>query len=94
MLGRARYGGLGHYIKLATATARWQPRSSLGWRGEGRRGLALRGVGPGGRWGAAWGGGEAGAGLWPSSAAGGAELRRRAEKQRGREEEDEGWTSL
>ena len=80
VLGRARDGGPGHCIELATATARWRPRSSLGWRGEGRRGPALRGVGPGGRWGAVWGGGEVGAGLRPSLAAGGATQRRRAEK--------------
>ena len=47
----------------------------VAWRGE--QGSSARGVGPEGRGGATWGGGEAGAGLRPSSAAGGAELCRR-----------------
>jgi len=34
---RARDGGPGHFSELATATARWRPRSSVGWRGEGWR---------------------------------------------------------
>ena len=38
--------------------------------------------------------GEAGGGLRPSSATGSAAQRRRAEKQRGREVKDEGWTGL
>ena len=80
VLRRARVGELRLCSELSTATARWRPRSSSGWRGEGRRGPALRGVGPGGRWGAAWGGGETGAGLRPFSAAGGAAQRRRIEK--------------
>ena len=66
----------------------------LGWRGEGRRDPARGGVGPGGCGGAACGGGVAGGGLWPSSAAGGAALRQRQRKQRGREVADEGWTFL
>ena len=88
----ARDGELGLSPELATAAARWRPRSSTGRRGEGRRDPARRGVGPRGRGGAACGGGEAGAGLRPSSAAGGAALRRRQRKQGGREVEDEGWT--
>ena len=92
MLGRARNGDPGHCIELATATARWRPRSSPGQRGEGSRAAARGGVGPEGRGGAACGGGEAGAGLRPSSAADGAALRRRQRKQGGREVEDEGWT--
>ena len=47
----------------------------VAWLGE--RGPALRGVGPRGRGGAAWGGWEAGAGLRPSSAMVCAELCRR-----------------
>jgi hypothetical protein len=88
----ARDGELGLSPELATAAARWRPRSSTGRRGEGRRDLARRGVGPRGRGGAARGGGEAGAGLRPSSAAGGAAQRRRQRKKGGREVEDEGWT--
>ena len=88
----SRDGEAGLYPELATAAARWRPRSSMGRRGEGGRDPARRGVGPRGRGGAACGGGEAGAGLRPSSAASGAALRRRQRKQGGREVEDEGWT--
>ena len=92
VLRRARDGKLGFFSGLATAAARWRPRSLAGRRGKGRRGPALRGVGPRGRGGAACGAGEAGAGLRPSSAADGAALRRRQRKQGGREVEDEAWT--
>ena len=92
MLRRARDAEPGLFPELATVAARWRPRSSTGRRGEGRRDPAWRGVGPRGRVGAACGGGEAGAGLRPSSTAGGATLRRRQRKQGGREVEDEGWT--
>ena len=91
MLRRARDGELGLFPELATAAARWRPRSSTERRGEGRRDPARMGVGPRGRGGAACGGGEAGAGLRPYSAAGSAALLRRQVKQRGREVEDEGW---
>ena len=80
VLRRARDGKLGLFSGLAMVAARWRPRSSARWRGKGRRGPALRGVGPRGRRGAACGGGEAGAGLRPSLAAGGVAHRRRAEK--------------
>ena len=92
VMRRARDGEAGLYPELATAAARWRPRSSTGRCGEGRRDLARRGVGPRGRGCAACGGGEAGAGLRPSSAVGGTALRRRQRKQGGREVEDEGWT--
>jgi hypothetical protein len=58
VLRRARVGELRLCSELSPATARWRPQSSSGWRGEGRRGPARGGVGPGGRWGAAWGGGR------------------------------------
>ena len=94
MLRHARDGEAELFSELATAAARWRPRSSTGRRGKGRIGPARKGVGPGGRRGAACGGGAAGGGLRPSSAAGGAALRRRQRKQIGREVEDEGWTFL
>jgi hypothetical protein len=84
VLRRARDGELGLSPKLATAAARWRPRSSTRRRGEGMRDPARRGVGPRGHGGAACGGGDAGAGLRPSSAAGGAALRWRQRKQGGR----------
>ena len=65
-----------------------------GWHGKGRRGPAQGGVVQevaGVPRGAV---GEAGGGLWPSSAAGSASLRRLAEKQRRREEEEGGRTGL
>ena len=74
VLRRARVGELRLCSELSTATARWRPRSSSGWRGEGSRAPARGGVGPEGRGGAACGGWVAGAGLRPSSVAGGAEL--------------------
>ena len=77
VLRRARVGELRLCSELSTATARWRPRSSSGWRGEGSRAPTRGGVGPEGRGGAACGGGEAGAGLRLSSVAGGAELCRR-----------------
>jgi hypothetical protein len=77
VLRRARVGELRLCSKLSTAMARWRPWSSSGWRGEGSRAPARGGVGPEGRGGATCDGGEAGAGLRPSSAAGSAELRRR-----------------
>ena len=52
VLGRARDGGPGYCVGLATAAARWRPQSSSGWRGEGRRGPARGEVGPGVRGGA------------------------------------------
>ena len=73
-LRRVRVGELRLCSELSTATARWRPRSSSGWRGEGSKAPARGGVGPEGRGGAACGGGVAGAGLRPSSVAGGAEL--------------------
>jgi len=57
VLRHARVGELRLCSELSTATARWRPRSSSGWRGEGRRGPAREEVGPegcrsaaGGRW--------------------------------------------
>ena len=58
VLRRVRVGELRLCSELSTATARWRPRSSSGWRGEGRRGPARGKEGPGDRWGAAWGGGR------------------------------------
>ena len=52
ILRHARVGELRLCSKLSTATARWRPRSSSGWRGEGRKGPVRGGVGLGGRWGA------------------------------------------
>ena len=46
VLGRVRVGGLGLCSELATAAARWRPRSSAGARGTGRRGTARGGCGP------------------------------------------------
>ena len=86
VLRRARDGEAGLFPELATAAARWRPWSSTGRRGKGRRDPARGGVGPGGRGGATCGGGVAGGGLRPSSAAGGAALRRQqseAERERG-----------
>ena len=37
VLKRARVGELRLCSELSTATARWRPRSSVGWHGEGRR---------------------------------------------------------
>ena len=82
-LFRASHGG----GEVAAAELGW-----AAWQGEERS--SAEGSGPRGRGGAACGGGDAGAGLRPSSAAGAAAQRRRAEKQRGRDVEDEGWTSL
>ena len=83
VLRHARVGELRLCSELSTTTVRWRPRSSSGWRGEGSRAPARGGVGPEGRVGAACGGGEAGAGLRPSSAAGGAELCRRQRSREG-----------
>ena len=77
VLRRMRDRGPGHYNELATATARWRPRSSAGaaWRGEG---APARGeVGPE----AAEvprevAGGAAGGLQLPSAAGGGAQRRR------------------
>ena len=77
VLRPARVGELRLCSELSTVTARWLLRSSSGWRGEGWRGPARGGVGLRGRWGAAWGGGKAGAGLRPPTAAGSAAQRRR-----------------
>jgi hypothetical protein len=73
VLRKARDGNLGLFSGLATAAARWRPRSLAGRRGKGRRGPALRGVGPGGHWGAAWGGGRSG--RWPAALLGGGQRR-------------------
>ena len=42
VLRRARVGELRLCSELSTTTARWRPRSSSGWRGEGRRGEVQR----------------------------------------------------
>ena len=94
LLKRAREGKLGLFPELATAAARWRPRSTTGQRGEGRRATVRVGVGPGGCGGAVCGGGQQEVAYGPPSAAGGAALRRRQRKQIGREVEDEGWTFL
>ena len=94
MLRRARDGEAGLFPELATAAARWRPWSSTGRRGKGRRDPARGGVGPGGRGGATCGGGAVGGGLRPYSAVGGAVLRRRQSKQRGREEGEDSRTIL
>ena len=46
VLGRARVGEPRLCTALATAAARWRPQSSLGRRGEGRRGTTRGEVGP------------------------------------------------
>ena len=63
MLGRVKERAAGLYPELATAAARWWPRSSAGaaWRGEGSS--SARGGGSIGQGGDAWGGGVAGGGL-------------------------------
>jgi len=65
VLRRARVGELRLCSELSTATARWRPRSSLGWRGEGSRAPARGGLGPEGRGGAACGGGRSR--RWPAA---------------------------
>ena len=95
MLRHARDGGPGHCSELATTTARWRPRSSVGMAWQGEEGSSARGSGSREVSGVSRGAvGEAGGGLRPSSVASSAALRRRAEKQRGREEEEGGWTGL
>ena len=74
VLRRARVGELRLFCELSTAKARWRPRSSSGWRGEGSRAPARGGVGPEGRGGAACGGGVAGGGLPALLSSGGAAL--------------------
>ena len=83
VLRHVRVGELRLCSELSTATARWRPRSSSGWRGEGSKAPARGEVGPGGRWGTAWGGGRSR--RWPaaSSAAGGAELCRWQRSRKG-----------
>ena len=94
VLRRARVGELRLCSELSTATARWRPRSSSGWRGEGSRAPARGEVGLGGRGGTAWGGGRSR--RWPAASHGGGQRRSApaAVKQRGREVEEEGWTYL
>ena len=78
VLGSARVGEPRLCAALATAAARWRPQSSLGRRGEGRRGTARGEVGPEAAEVPREAAGEAGGGLWPPSAAGsGAQRRRR-----------------
>ena len=92
VLRRARDGEARLYPELATAAARWRPRSWPGQRGEVSRASARGGVGPEGCGGATCGGGVAGGGLPAFLSGGGAALRRRQRKQR--EEEDDSWTCL
>ena len=94
VLMRSIDGGLGLCPGLATAAARWRPRSltEAAWRGKegssagesGARGLRGCRVW---RW-------AAGGGLPASLSSGGAALRWRQRKQRGREEKDDSWTCL
>jgi len=77
VLGHARVGVLGLCAALATAAARWRPQSSLGRRGEGRRGTARGKVGPEAAEVLREAAGEAGGVLRPPSAAGGGAQRRR-----------------
>ena len=42
VLRRARDRGPGHYSELATATARWRPRSSVGMAWQGEEGSSAR----------------------------------------------------
>ena len=77
MLGRARVGELRLCATLAMAVARWRPQSSLGRRGEGRRGTARGKVGPEAAEVLREAAGEAGGGLRPPSAVGGGAQRRR-----------------
>ena len=86
MLVRAPEKETGLSPEFATAATRWRPRSSSGWRGEGRRGPARGGVGPGGRCGAAWGGGlsrRCPAALLSGGQRRSAPARREAERERG-----------
>ena len=94
VLKRARVGELRLYSELSTATVRWRPRSSSGWRGEGRRGPAQGGVGPEGCRGAAGGGGRSR--RWPAASHGGGQRRLvpAAVKQRRREVEEDCWVFL
>ena len=94
VLGCARVGGPGLCSELATAAARWRPRSSarMAWRGEGSS--SARGSGSRGQGGDAWGGGAAGGGLRPPWAAAAPLCAGGRAKQRGREVEDEDWTCL
>jgi len=94
VLKHARDGEPGLFPEQATATARWWPRSSTGVAWRGKEAPARVGVGPGGRGGAACGGGQQEVACGPSSAAGGAALRWRQRKQRGREEGDDCWTYM
>ena len=66
VLRRARVGEPRLCSELSTATVRWRPRSSSGWRGEGSRAPTRGEVGPGGRGGAACGGGRSR--RWPAAA--------------------------
>ena len=85
MLVHAPENGTGLSPELATAAMRWRPQSSLGRRGEGRRGTARGEVGPEAAEVPREAAGEAGGGLRPPSA---------ALKQRGREVEERVCTSL
>ena len=94
VLRRAQFGELRLCSELSTVMARWRPRSSSVCRGEGRRGPARGGVGPGGRWGAAWGGRRSR--RWPAATHGGGQRRSApaAVKQKGREVEEDYWIIL
>ena len=74
MLGRARDGGPGRCVGLATAAVRWRPRGRLGRVAERRGHQREEAVGPGVKGGDAWGGGEAGVGLRPAQSGGRAAL--------------------
>ena len=65
-------GKPGLFPELATAAARWRPRSRSGRRGEGRRAPERVGVGPGVCGGAACGGGQQEVASRPSLGGGGA----------------------
>ena len=58
VLKRAREEEPGLFPELATAAARWRPRSTTGVAWRGKRGSSAGRVGPGGCGGAACGGGQ------------------------------------
>ena len=58
VLKRVREGEPGLFPELATAAARWRPRSTTGVAWRGKRGSSTGGGGPGGCGSAACGGGQ------------------------------------
>ena len=83
-LPRACHGG-GEVAADWGLAGAWQERGRSSARGKGRRGARARRV---------EGHGEQEVACGPPSVSGGAALRRRQRKKRGREDEDTGWTCL